>query len=165
MILRSAKLEDAADIAAIFNDAIMTSMAVWKEQPVSSDDRASWMQARLDAGHPVIIAEENGQVLGYASYAQLSGNEGYRFCVEDSIYVHPDAKGKGVGRIMLTELIQLARDQGKHSMVSEMDAGNEGSKALHRKLGFTEVGRIPHAGFKLGEWRDLLILQLMLDEA
>ena len=163
MILRSANIDDATAIAAIFNDAILTSMAVWKEQSVSPADRAAWMQARQDLGHPVLIAEKDGQVLGYASYAQLSTNEGYRYCVEDSIYVHPDAKGNGVGHAMLSELIQIARDQGKHSMVSEMDADNEGSKALHAKLGFTEVGRIPHAGFKHGEWRDLLILQLRLD--
>ena len=130
MILRSANIDDATAIAAIFNDAILTSMAVWKEQSVSPADRAAWMQARQDLGHPVLIAEKDGQVLGYASYAQLSTNEGYRYCVEDSIYVHPDAKGNGVGHAMLSELIQIARDQGKHSMVSEMDADNEGSKAL-----------------------------------
>lgn len=165
MILRSATLDDAADIAAIFNDAIQTSMAVWKETPVPPDNRAEWIRARLDVGHPVLIAEEDGQVLGYASYAQLSTNEGYRFCVENSIYVHPDAKGKGIGRTLLGKLIDTARDQGMHSMVSDMDAENDGSRILHEKFGFQQVGLIKHAGFKKGEWRDLLILQLMLNGA
>lgn len=163
MILRSATLKDASDIAAIFNDAIQTSMAVWKEHPVSVQDRENWMAARLDVGHPVLIAEDAGQVLGYASYAQLSSNEGYRFCVENSIYVHPDTKGKGIGRAMLAALIDTARNQGMHSMVSDMDAENDGSRILHEKFGFQQVGLIKQAGFKKGEWRDLLILQLMLD--
>lgn len=163
MILRTATRDDAQAVADIFNHAIETTMAVWKDAPVPAEDRAAWIETRLNANFPVIIAENKGQVLGYASYSQLSGNEGYRFSVEDSIYVHPDAKGKGIGRTLLSALLDQARSEGRHIMVAEADSGNDASIALHKKFGFEETGIIRQAGFKRSEWRSLLIMQLFLD--
>ncbi|MDR5654855.1 GNAT family N-acetyltransferase [Ruixingdingia sedimenti] len=164
MLIRDATPADAAAIAAIYNDAVAHTTAVWNDTPVDADDRRAWMQARMAQGYPVLVAEAGGQVLGYASFGDWRAFAGYRHTVEHSVYVHPGARGQGVGRALLLALIARARAAGKHVMVAAVEAGNTPSIALHESLGFVRTGLMPQVGAKFGRWLDLAFLQLRLDD-
>lgn len=152
-------------IADIYNDAVLNTTAIWNEKSVDLPNRMKWIRDRQDAGFPVLVAvDEDGKVLGYASYGDWRPWDGYRHTVEHSVYVHKEARGKGTGVALMVELIQLATEQGKHVMVAGIESGNEASIALHKKLGFTEAGRMSEVGAKFGRWLDLTFLQLRLDD-
>lgn len=164
MKIRTANEGDADVIADIYNDAVLNTTAIWNDKTVDFLNRIKWMRDRNDAGFPVLVAvDEEGKVLGYASYGDWRPWDGYRHTVEHSVYVHKEARGKGAGGALMVELIQLAQQQGKHVMVAGIESGNEASIALHKKLGFTEVGRMTEVGTKFGRWLDLTFLQLRLD--
>ena len=105
-------------------------------------------------------AEEG--VLGYASFGDWRAFDGYRHTVEHSVYVHPDARGQGVAQLLMQMLIERARVLDKHVMVAAIEAGNQPSIALHRRLGFVQTGLMPEVGVKFGRWLDLLWMQLIL---
>ena len=166
MKIRDASDADAARICAIYNDAVMTTTAIWNDTPVDTAERLGWMQARRALGYPVlVITDASDQVMGYAAFGDWRSFEGYRHTVEHSVYVARDARGGGLGRQLLEALILRARALGKHAMVAGIEAGNAGSIALHRKLGFEQVGLLPQVGCKFGRWLDLAFLQLVLDHS
>mgnify|MGYP004727013515 CR=1 FL=1 len=111
-----------------------------------------------------MATDDRDQVIGYATYGDWRPWDGYRFTVEHSVYVHPDAQGQGVGKHLMQQLITSARKQGKHVMVAGIESGNTGSIILHQKLGFTESGTLREVGTKFGRWLDLTFMQLKLGE-
>ena len=115
-----------------------------------------------ELGLPYLAAELEGYVVGFCYASQFRPREGYRFTAEDSIYVRPDCIGHGVGKALLAELIAQCRQKGYHSMVACICGVNPASLALHASLGFQEVGFLPEAGYKFGEWLRLLMMQRML---
>lgn len=165
MTIRSARADDAAAIAEIYNDAVQFTTAIWNETTVDAADRARWMEDHRAAGYPVLVAvDEADTVLGYATFGDWRAWEGYRHTVEHSVYVRSDQHRRGLGEALLRELIERARELGKHVLVAGIESGNAGSIRLHEKLGFVEVGRLPHVGAKFGRWLDLVFLQLVLDD-
>jgi L-amino acid N-acyltransferase YncA len=146
MEIRSARDNDAAEIASIFNYEVEHSPPIWVERFVTVEDRRKWIAARQTDGFPVLIAEDNGQVLGFGSFGPFRPYEGFRQTVEHLIYVSAAARGKGVGRALLAALIELARGQGKKVIVGAVDSENEASLILHRSMGFVETGRMPQIG-------------------
>ncbi|QAY59611.1 N-acetyltransferase family protein [Microbacterium protaetiae] len=164
MLIRDATPADAAAIAAIYNDAVLHTTATWHTTTVDADERRAWIAARQTAGFPVLVAADDGDVIGYATYGDWRAWEGYRFTVEHSVYVRADRRSRGLGRTLLERLIAHARAAGKHVMVAGIGSENAGSIALHERLGFTEVGRMPQVGAKFGRWLDLVFLQLVLDD-
>ncbi|WP_455818232.1 N-acetyltransferase family protein [Pseudomonas cerasi] len=164
VLIRAATERDAETIAEIYNDAVLNTTAIWNEKTVDFPNRIKWLNDRRDAGFPVIVAaDENDAVLGYASYGDWRPWDGYRHTVEHSVYVHKSARGRGAGIALMQELVRLAREQGKHVMVAGIESENMASLALHKKLGFCEVGRMSEVGTKFGRWLDLTFLQLRLD--
>lgn len=163
MEIRAAREEDAPGIAAIYNDAVAHSTAIWNDELVDATNRAAWLMAHRDLGYPVLVAAEDDRVLGYATFGDWRAFDGYRHTVEHSVYVHADARGRGLGRTLMVALIDEARRLGKHVMVAGIDASNTGSIRLHERLGFTSVGLLPQVGMKFGRWLDLAFLQLTLD--
>lgn len=162
--IRDAGTADLDGILAIYNDAVQHTTAIWNDTPVDRTNRAAWLAARTAAGYPVLVATAaDGAVLGYASFGDWRAFDGYRHTVEHSVYVHRDARGRGTGHALLAALTGRARALGKHVMVAAIDADNLASLALHRRLGFTETGRMPQVGCKFGRWLDLVWLQLQLD--
>lgn len=111
---------------------------------------------------PVVVAESNGQVVGFGSYGIYRPWDAYRFSAEHSIYVTEGHQGKGIGGRILMELIAHARRQHFHTMIAGIDAANKGSYAFHQKHGFTEVGRLREVGYKFDQWLDLIFMQLFL---
>ena len=123
---------------------------------------ASGVNARISAGYPVIVAENDSGLIGYASFGDFRAWPGYRFTVEHSVYARADHRGKGVGGALMRELIDRARAMGKHVMIGGVDADNTASLRFHERLGFEKVAHFKQVGFKFGRWLDLTFLQLTL---
>ncbi len=164
MTIRDAGPADAPAIAAIYNDAVVNTTAIWNEHQVDAADRLAWLTERQGQGYPVLVAVDAlGEVVGYASFGDWRAWDGYRNTVEHSVYVRADQRGAGIGKALMLALIDRACAIGKHVMVAGIEAGNIGSIRLHEQLGFTQVGLLPQVGMKLGRWLDLAFLQLTLD--
>jgi phosphinothricin acetyltransferase len=157
-LIRNGTHRDLEAILVIHNRAITETSAIWTDEPVDLDDRERWFAERTAAGDPVLVAEVDGVVAGYATYAQWRGKYGYRYSVEDSIYVAEGHQGRGIGRALLVELIDLATDAGKHVMIADIEASNAASLRLHESLGFVRAGLLPEIGVKFDRWLDLAIL-------
>lgn len=165
MIVRDATEADLAGILAIYNDAVLTTTAIWNETVADLDNRRAWLADRGSKGYPVLVAvdEPGGEVIGYASFGDWRAFDGYRHTVEHSVYVRRDRRGGGIGPALLLPLIERARACGKHAMVAGIAGDNAASIRLHERLGFTTVGRMPEVGTKFGRWLDLVFMQLTLD--
>ena len=161
--LRPAKPNDVPGILAIMNHNILHSTAVYDYDPKNVQEIEAWFQEKQEAGWPVIVADENGSVVGYGTYGTFRYKQGYRFTVEHSVYVAESYAGKGIGKLLLSELITIAKASGYHTMIGGIDAQNTASIAFHKKFGFKEAGTIKEAGFKFGRWLDVTFMQLMLD--
>lgn len=164
MQIRDAETADLATITEIHNHAVVHTTAIWNEDPVDADDRAAWLAERTRDGFPVIVAADDTGVLGYASFGRWRPHSGFRHTVEHSVYVRDGQQGRGIGTTLMVELIAQARSRGIHVMIAAVESGNAASVALHQRLGFAEVGRMPQVGAKFGRWLDLSFLQLTLDD-
>jgi L-amino acid N-acyltransferase YncA len=162
-LIRPATEADIPAILAIYNDAVVNTAAIWNDDVVDLDNRLAWFAARQAQGYPVLVAVEADTVLGYASYGDFRAFQGYRFTVENSIYVASAARGKGAGTALLGALVDHAAGNGKHVMVAGIEAGNDVSIRLHARQGFVETARMPQLGFKFGRYLDLVFLQKTLD--
>jgi L-amino acid N-acyltransferase YncA len=162
MLLRFARESDLPDILDIYNDAIVNTTAVYHYKAQTLDDRLQWYLDKKKSGHPIVVLEEQGRVAGFATFGPFRAWPAYKYTVEHSVYVHRDYRGRGAGKLLLQEVIRLAGERGVATLVAGIDAANEVSLALHRKLGFTHSGTIRRAGFKFGRWLDLAFYQLDL---
>ncbi len=164
--IRPAAESDLPTILAIYNDAVENTTAIWNEKPADLANRRAWFAERTGRGFPVLVAERqtvNDQaVIGYGSFGDFRPFDGYRVTVEHSVYVAKDARGQGAGEALLMALIEAARRMDKHNMIGGIDATNTPSIALHVKLGFEEVGRMPGVGEKFGRSLDLVLMQKVL---
>lgn len=164
MLIREANTRDAEGITAIYNDAVVHTTAIWNDQVVDVANRLSWLADRQKAGYPVLVAvDDDGGVLGYASFGDWRAWDGYRHTAEHSVYVHTHRRGLGIGEALLRALIQHAQRIGKHVLVAGIEANNQASISLHQKLGFEHVGHLKQVGAKFGQWLDLVFLQRILD--
>lgn len=151
-------------ILDIFNEAIVTSTALYDYKPRSRDSMRPWFEAKAKGGYPVIgLENDRGALLAIGSYGSFRAWPAYKYTVEHSVYVHKDYRGQGLGRVVMQELIAAARAREVHCMIGGIDAANAGSIALHERLGFRHVGTLPQVGFKFGRWLDLSFYQLLLD--
>jgi phosphinothricin acetyltransferase len=162
-MIREAKPADADAIAAIYNDAVLNTTAIWNEVAVDAANRRDWMAARAAGGFPVLVAEVGGVVAGYASYGPWRAFDGYRLTVEHSVYVADGFRGQGLARALMTALIARARADGLHVMIAAIEAENRPSVALHESLGFGNAHVMRHVGQKFGRWLDLMVMELPLD--
>lgn len=162
--IRDAEIADLDTITEIHNHAVLHTTAIWDEDETDVAERTTWFADRLASGYPVIVAVDESGVLGYASYGRWRPRTGYRLSVEHSVYVLDGQHGRGIGTMLMDELLTRARAAGMHAMVAGIESGNTASIALHKRLGFVEVGRMPQVGAKFGRWLDLSMLQLLLDD-
>lgn len=163
VLIRNATHDDLAAIRDIYNDAVVSTTAIWNEQPVDLSNRKAWFCARQAQFYPVLVAVENQQVLGYASFGDWRPFEGFRHSVEHSVYVRCDQRGKGLGPLLMQALIERARECDKHVMVAAIESTNQASIRLHERLGFSITGQMPQVGTKFGRWLDLTFMQLILN--
>jgi L-amino acid N-acyltransferase YncA len=162
VILRDATEVDLAAIRDIYNHAVEHTTAIWNEALVDVDNRRQWWQARLAKGFPVLVAELDGRVAGYASYGDWRAFDGYRHTVEHSVYVDKDSRGSGIGEGLMRALILRAGKGGVHVMIAGIEAENAASVRLHEKLGFRIVGTFSEVGIKFGRWLDLTCMELKI---
>jgi len=166
MIIRDARVGDVAAITALYNALIPSTTTAWTETLDTEAERLEWFEHQRSDGFPVLVAEVDGQVAGFTAYEHFRGAgkwPGYRFTVEHSVHVAETHWGTGVGRALVEHLIEHARGAGMHVMVAAIDGANTGSIEFHRRLGFTEVARMPETGTKFGHWLDLVLMQRVLD--
>jgi len=158
-------MADAVAINALYNATVATTTVQWTEHLESVTTRQAWVEKHLDAGNPVLVAEIDYEVIGFASYDDFRDSTkwpGYRFTVEHTIHVDAEHQGAGVGRDLLRSLIERAGAAGKHVMIGAIDGANAGSIRFHAREGFVEVARLPEVGFKFGRWLDLVLMQRVL---
>lgn len=162
--IRPAEARDVPDIREIYNHYVTNSTVTFDEKKWSLARWRDKLAHLHKLGLPVLVAEApSGQILGYALVAPWAGKSAYRYTVENSIYLGPGAGGKGLGSALLRALIEACEQRGIREMVAVIgDQGAEGSIALHKKLGFVEVGRMGKVGFKFGRWLGTVYLQKSL---
>jgi phosphinothricin acetyltransferase len=149
---------------AILNEAIENSTAIYDYQTRTPAMMTAWHDAKGQAGYPVIGAvDEADRLLGFGSYGPFRAWPAYKYTVEHSLYVERAHRSRGVGKLLLTELIAVARRQDYHMLIGAIDAQNTASIALHRRLGFEQCAYVREAGFKFNRWLDLSFYQLLLD--
>nr|WP_113866626.1 GNAT family N-acetyltransferase [Brenneria salicis]NMN92675.1 phosphinothricin acetyltransferase [Brenneria salicis ATCC 15712 = DSM 30166]RBP62490.1 phosphinothricin acetyltransferase [Brenneria salicis ATCC 15712 = DSM 30166]RLM30586.1 GNAT family N-acetyltransferase [Brenneria salicis ATCC 15712 = DSM 30166] len=154
----------AQQILDIFNEAIINSTALYDYQPRPLASMTTWFAQKKIHNFPVIGYEnQQGELLGFATYGTFRDRPAYKYSVEHSIYIHQDHRGKGLGKRLLQQLIETAQAQEMHTLVAGIDAENRASIVLHETLGFHHAGTIRQAAFKFGRWLDLVFYQLILD--
>ncbi len=158
---RLAVLEDAAAIRDIYNREVTGSTVTFDLVPRTLDDQRAWIAAHAGA-HPAVVAVEGREVVGFGSLSPYRDRPGYATTVEDSVYVRHDARGRGVGRAILEELVRLATAHGFHTVMARVVGNHQVSIALHRSCGFELVGVEREVGRKLGRWLDVAVLQRLL---
>ena len=154
----------SAQILAILNEAIANSTALYDYKPRTPEMMQAWFAAKAAGAFPVIgVENDDGELMGFASYGTFRAWPAYKYSVEHSVYVDARFRGQGVGRRLLQAIIESARQQNYHTLIGGIDATNAASIALHEQLGFTHCGTILQAGFKFGRWLDLAFYQLILN--
>ena len=162
-VIRSANHEDLPAIVEIYNEGGVATTASYDIEPVTLEERAAWFERLRNQGHPVLFLEENGRVVGFASYGSFRDKAAYLHTVEHSVYVAEGRRSNGVGRMLLGALLDHARGRGVHIMVGVLDADNMASRAFHKSLGFIESAVLPEVGRKFGRWLDVVFVTRRFD--
>ena len=158
MLVRTATLDDAEAIRAIYNVEVVESTVTFDLVPRTLGQQREWQLARAGA-LTVVVAERDGEVLGFGSLSAYRDRPGYRTSVEDSVYVHRSARGLGVGDALLARLVADARAHGFHAVFARIVGGHHASISLHRKHGFRVVGTEQEVGRKFGQWLDVVLME------
>jgi len=160
--LRNYKTEDTQAILDILNYNILHSTALYDYNVRTYEVQLAMLEDKVKKGFPIIIAEVNGAVAGFGMYGEFRFKEAYKFTVEHSVYVSNDFQGKGIGKLLLKELIAAAKEQGIHTMIAVIDSENHSSVDFHEKFGFETVGLIKESGWKFERWLHSVFMQLIL---
>ena len=159
--IRDATEADLVAINDIYNHYVLNSTCTYQEEPETMDGRRAWFAAH-GAAHPVTVATLDGEVVGWGALTPYHRRAAYRNTVENSVYIAPAHHGRGIGKLLLADLIERAKAIGHHAIIAVIDGDQPGSIALHERYGFTRVGLMPEIGFKFGRWCDVHYLQLMV---
>ncbi len=162
VIVRTANAGDAQGIAAIYAHHVLNGTASFDTVPPTQAETAERIARITERGWPFIVAEQDGLVIGYAYATQFRDRPAYAATCENSIYVDQSWIGRGIGRLLLSELIARARDYGFLQMIAVVGGGEPASVGLHESLGFVQAGRMKSVGYKFGKWLDTVYLQLPL---
>ncbi len=162
-MIRPSRDEDIAAITAIYAHHVLNGTGTFEVDPPSVADMTSRRADVLAKGLPFIVAEEAGQVIGYAYCTWFKPRPAYRFSAEDSIYLAPGVHGKGIGRALLAELAAQAERVGIRKLIAVIgDSSNAGSIGVHRSLGFEHVGILKSCGWKFDQWLDVVLMEKAL---
>lgn len=161
VLIRGAREEDLPDITRIYNNAILNTTATFDTEPKTIEDRAEWFSEHTDE-FPLIVAAIGGRVVGWGSIGPYGERKAYRYTVENAVYVDCDYRGRGLGRLLLGELVKLASERGYHAMIALVVGGNEASARLHAGFGFELIGTMREVGWKFDRWLDILVYERIL---
>ena len=154
--------EDCPAILEIINDQILTGTALYDYQPRTLAQQLAIFDDKLQKGFPIIVAKVADEIVGFGYYSEFRFREAYKFTVEHSVYAKKNYIGKGIGKLLLSELIELAKKQNLHTMIGVIDSENESSIAFHEKFGFEKAGFIKESGYKFDRWLHSVFMQKML---
>ena len=161
MTIRTAEIGDAEAIRQIYNHEVENTTATMDLVPRTLADQQNWLAARSGA-FATIVAVLEGEVVGFASLSPYKERAAYRPTVEDSVYVRRDLGGRGIGKALLTAVIDLAAASGFHSVMARIETSGTASRALHASCGFREVGVEVEVGRKFNRWIDMVLMQKLL---
>lgn len=164
--IRDAAPGDLPAIVALYNALIPTQTYTYREQPATDDEFGPWFARQRADGFPVLVAERDGSVVGYATYGTFRGGTvraGYRHTGELTIHVDGAHHGRGIGRALMDALVEAARRRGVHVLVAGIDSTNTPSIEFHRRMGFVETARMPEVGRKFDRWLTLVLMQRIID--
>lgn len=161
--IRPYKTEDTQAILEIINHNILHSTALYDYNIRTYEQQKNILEDKISKNFPVIVAELDGNVVGFGMYSEFRFREAYKFTVEHSVYVNEAFHGQGIGKLLLQELIALAHKQNLHTMIAVIDSENQGSVEFHEKFGFKTVGIIKESGYKFDRWLHSVFMQLILD--
>ena len=163
--IRPATAWDLDPITAIYADAVTNGTASYELEPPSRGEMEARFTALAQGGYPYVVAETIGKVVGYAYAGPFRPRPAYRFIVENSIYVAPEAKGRGIGRLLLERLVVDSAALGFRQMIAVIGDGSPTSPSvkLHERLGFSHSGRLEGSGYKHGRWLDTVFMQLAMN--
>jgi phosphinothricin acetyltransferase len=160
VLVRDATDADVAQIAAIYGREVLHGIATFEEAPPSEHEMAGRMSKIQALGLPYLVAERAGTVLGYAYAGQFHARAAYRYTLEDTVYIHQDARRQGVGKALLEAILDRSEALGARQMIALISyAPNSGSVALHTQLGFRPIGILKSVGYKFGRWLDVAYMQ------
>ena len=160
--IRTAREDDLPRLLEIYNDIIINTTAVYDYEPHTIEMRKQWWEAKKAQGFPVFVAEEDGRIVGFSSIGPFRAWAAYKYSVENSVYVASDARGKGIGKLLIPPLLDASKSLGMHTVIAGIDATNEASIKLHKRFGFEEVAHFKQVGWKFERWLDLKFLQVMI---
>ena len=160
-VIRPAVPSDAAAISAIYNHSVQFSTATYQEQPESVHDRLAWLAAHGPA-HPVLVAEIDGTLAGWASLSPFHPRSAFRHTVESSVYINENFHRRGLARLLMTQLLDQARTLGHHVVLAIISADQDASRQLHHTLGFQQAGHLHEVGRKFDRWLDLVTMEFRL---
>lgn len=156
---------DLPAITAIYGHHVSHGTGTFETTPPTEADMTARRADVLSKGLPFLVAEDGGRVLGFAYCQWFKPRPAYRFSAEDSIYLHPDAAGKGLGKALLAELERRAKEAGVRKLIAVIgDSGNVGSVGVHRTNGFSHVGTLKSCGWKFGRWLDVVLMEKFIGE-
>jgi L-amino acid N-acyltransferase len=159
MNIRSATIHDLSRILEIYNDSILNSTSVYEYKVFTAEVIERWFAAKVEHHFPVLVLEVNQEMVGFTTYGTFRTRAAYKYTVEHSVYIHPDYRRKGYGRILLGAIITKAEKNGLHTMIGGIDSSNSASIAIHHEFGFEECGRIKEVAWKFDRWLDLILMQ------
>lgn len=163
--IRPAQLHDLKYILEIYNAEILTGLANWNHETKNLAEFTVWFESLIAQNFPIYVAEEKltQNIAGYADYSSFRQIHGFKHTAEHSVFIHPHFSRRGLGKALMKTLIQHAKQQKLHVLVAAIDSENKGSIVLHENLAFQQTGYMPQVGQKFGKWRDLVLMQLILD--
>jgi len=165
IVLRPATSDDAEAIRQIYNHEVEHTTATFDLVPRSLEDQEAWLAARSGAFTAIVAVDSaSGEVLGFTALSPYKERAAYRTSVEDSVYVRRDSHGRGIGKVLLTHVLDVAEDSGFHAVVARIEASGTASRALHASCGFTLVGVEREIGRKFNRWLDVAIMECLLHE-
>ncbi len=160
--LRPVRAEDAARIAAIYNDYVLHTTVSFETAPLSADAMLARIESVTRGGYPYIVAVDDDRVVGYAYAHPWKERPAYNHTWETTVYLSPRSKGRGTGRILMESLVAECRRRGCHALIACITAENSDSRRFHERLGFRKVSDFSEVGFKQGRWLDVTDYQLTL---
>lgn len=161
-MIRAAVAADLPAVMAIWNPLIRDTLVTFTTDLKSLEDMQKMLSDKARDGHPFLVVEQEGNVLGFATYGSFRPGPGYRLTVEHSIILAPSARGRGIGRALLTRVEDHARTAGMHCQIGGVSGDNAEGRAFHRAMGYAEAAVLPEVGHKFGRWCDLVLMQKFL---
>ena len=162
VLVRSATLDDAAQLADIYNHYVANTVITFEEQAVAAGEMATRMADVQGQGLPWLVAEQEGAIVGYSYASKWKARSAYRHSVETTIYLQHGFEGRGIGKALYAALLPILRGKGIHAVIGGAALPYPASVALHEALGFEQVATFRQVGFKLGRWVDVAYWQLIL---